>query len=1020
MKLKNLDKAVLLTVMLMSFYGVAGAANIDSSIDSIENKTQNFENDKTYIINNDGKPYTKDVVTASNSNTATLHIGNNATDSVIIGAHHSNRTYFVSTGENSKIIVDGGILTFTKENAGGYTGSGLAMEVKEGGSIDLKNAATVIGTPTINSFDVFNGIKVLTYDTDESKASFNADGDLTLYAYNYNYHQKTEELLNQNIKAGVYIYSSDFTTKGNTFISAETRDNDGNYPGRTFGETAGVLIGHDRTAKKNNTKASNVTFGDDANDKTTIIGKYGEQVYGLRIDSNGANEADNVTFNGTADISASDGYGSTNGVIKCGVFALSNINGNLTFNNDVELLAKGTSGYPTPNVIGMELESGSNTVKGKIDISAQSLTNPNASGQNSVVNVAGIDAKNTTLDANSLDIYAQGSGNSGQLNLDAIKADDSKLGFKGAADIDIRAYGTKGKQSVNGIKADNKSEINFDDTVKISVKVVGVSEDIIATGIKADNSTLNFNKDVTIIADKAITAEQGAAVDIKSGFNGAASSKNVNTVMSADGAGTSIKINSGKSGVVTYTGTTSVSNSGTIEMNLTEENSVWNMTGNSKLTTLESHLNTVIDMTQDNGAFSTLTVETLTAGKDNDGGIIKMNIDGDAEKTADRLYITGEHTGNHYISIDDTVTDTAVGTVLVSVGTENGTFAAEKNEGALYWKDYDLEQVENAEAGGAYNTDWVIAAVKQDSSKGTTSVDTIVGANALNYHTWRAENDQLMQRMGELRNNGSDEQGAWFRMHGAEISHDDIAGFENKYTTYELGYDQITKQTENMTRYTGAALSYTDGSSSYNSGSGENHSKAISFYNTDIYSSGHYLDLVFKFANMDNDFSVYDTKGQNITGEYKNNGISLSAEYGRKNEMANGWYIEPQAQLTLGYFGGDEYETSNGIKVNQGGIASVLGRAGFNIGKELGGNGVIYAKASLLHEFAGDYDIRMTDSTGISRNESASFNDTWFEYGVGAALKTGKNNHLYFDFVKTAGGSFEKDWQWNAGMRWTF
>lgn len=314
---------------------------------------------------------------------------------------------------------------------------------------------------------------------------------------------------------------------------------------------------------------------------------------------------------------------------------------------------------------------------------------------------------------------------------------------------------------------------------------------------------------------------------------------------------------------------------------------------------------------------------------------------------------------------------------------------------------------------------WVIAGVNQ-KAENTTTVDTIVGANALNYQTWRAENDQLMQRMGELRANGADEQGAWFRVHGAEISHDDIAGFENKYTTYELGYDQITKQTEDMTRYTGAALSYTDGSSSYDSGNGENHSKALSFYNTDIYDSGHYLDLVFKFANMDNDFSVYDTKGQNITGEYKNNGISLSAEYGRKNDLKGGWYVEPQAQVTIGYFGGDEYKTSNGVNVDQSGIASVLGRVGFNIGKQFGDNGVVYAKANLLHEFAGDYDIDMTDSAGNRRIESASFNDTWFEYGVGAALKTGKNNHLYFDFVKTAGGDFEKDWQWNAGMRWTF
>lgn len=53
-----------------------------------------------------------------------------------------------------------------------------------------------------------------------------------------------------------------------------------------------------------------------------------------------------------------------------------------------------------------------------------------------------------------------------------------------------------------------------------------------------------------------------------------------------------------------------------------------------------------------------------------------------------------------------------------------------------------------------------------------------------------------------------------------------------------------------------------------------------------------------------------------------NVGISLSSEYGRKKMIDDkGWYIEPQGQLTIGYLGGDNYTTSNGIAVRQGGFA---------------------------------------------------------------------------------------------------
>ena len=528
----------------------------------------------------------------------------------------------------------------------------------------------------------------------------------------------------------------------------------------------------------------------------------------------------------------------------------------------------------------------------------------------------------------------------------------------------------------------------------------------------AGDVNINASSDSTAYA--AFADGEGTAIDFQKSLTAAGD----NNVISASG-GAAVKVNSSGTGTVKYNGSTLQDDGSTIEMSLNNAESVWNLTDTSSLTSLTHANNALLDMTADGAAYSNLTVDKLSGN----GGIIKMDIDETKNAdNSDRLYV-GTHSGLHYIDVNPKgqVIDpqAALGTVLVSVKDEQGEFKAHDAEGKLFWESYALTSEEVT--GGEYTTNWVLSDVKLDADKTTTTVGAILGGNALNFHAWRGENGQLMRRMGELRNNGSDNEGAWFRVHGSEMSRSDSAAFENKYTSYELGYDQVTKHTEDMTRYTGAALSYTDGSSTYNSGSGDNDSKAISFYNTDIYSSGHYLDLVFKYAQFNNDFDVFDTYGSNITGEMKNTGISVSAEYGRKNDLNGGWYIEPQAQLTLGYFTGDDYETSNGIGVDQSGIASVLGRVGFNIGKELGDSGVVYARASLLHEFAGDYDITMTDTaSGMSRKEDGSFGDTWVEYGIGAALKTGKNNHLYFDLAKAEGSDFDRDWMWNAGMRWTF
>ena len=450
----------------------------------------------------------------------------------------------------------------------------------------------------------------------------------------------------------------------------------------------------------------------------------------------------------------------------------------------------------------------------------------------------------------------------------------------------------------------------------------------------------------------------------------------------------------------------------------------------SRVTTLnlaDGGLVDLTDKTYSDGTFQNIYIEKEFNGGN---GTINMDIDASTNtNNSDRIYVNGTHKGTHYIKLnplDENELDGAAGTVLVSVKDEQGEFKAKDSEGALYWNKYTLDRFDTSagdKVTAGYNTDWYLKEVEQ-LDEPTTSVDTILGAYALGYHTWRAETDKLMKRMGDLRHNGEDEKGAWFRVRGAEISRDGEASFENKYTVYELGYDEITKKTDRFTRYQGAALSYIDGSSSFARGSGENNGKSIAFYTTEMRNKGHYLDLVFRIADMDSDYKVYDTNGNKITGEPENIGVSLSAEYGRKKVMDdNGWYIEPQGQLTLGYFGGDNYRAKYAdqyIDVHQSGIPSVLGRVGFNIGRDIDENTNIYLKANLLHEFCGDYDVDMVDSAGNRRTESDTFNDTWFEYGIGAAIKTGKNNHIYFDFEKTAGGDFEQDWAWNAGMRWTF
>lgn len=419
-----------------------------------------------------------------------------------------------------------------------------------------------------------------------------------------------------------------------------------------------------------------------------------------------------------------------------------------------------------------------------------------------------------------------------------------------------------------------------------------------------------------------------------------------------------------------------------------------------------------VDMQDDK--FRGLFIGTLKGYK----STFNMDIDaGTNTNNSDRLYIAGTHSGNHYITLNnvnaDGNTDGAAGTVLVSVKDEQGNFFANDKEGSLYWNKYTLDMQDSATAG--YTKDWYLKKVEFIPSKPTTSVDAVDATQRLAFANW-VEDDKLMQRMGDLRHETNNEEGVWVRVKGGKYSGD---GFSNRHTMYQLGYDDVVKNTDKLKRYQGVAFSYDDGKNSFNRGSGKLKAKSIGFYSTDLRNKGHYLDLALKIYDADSDFTVFDTEGKKITGAFDNSGISLSAEYGRKKYLDEHWSIEPQAQLTLGYLGGARYTTSNGIHVSQSDPNSVLGRIGCNFMYDMDEKNTVYLKANWLHQFAGNYGATLTNGNDSLRIDNHD-HDTWFEYGFGFACMTGKNNHLYADVERSTGGSLRKNWQWNAGMFWTF
>ena len=341
--------------------------------------------------------------------------------------------------------------------------------------------------------------------------------------------------------------------------------------------------------------------------------------------------------------------------------------------------------------------------------------------------------------------------------------------------------------------------------------------------------------------------------------------------------------------------------------------------------------------------------------------------------------------------------------IVVAEGTNTGlTAKANVAEGLL--KGAVSADLDTASGGSSIVTN----SVKQANESSTmTSMRNIASVAIV---SWRQEDSTLSQRLGELRNSEGD-QGIWVRMSRGEFEYS--GAYKNQYNFFQLGYDKAFGSW-----HYGAAVSHNDGQTTYDNGKGENKSTSLSLYGTWLGDRGHYTDIVLKQGRLTNEYDNYAAAGH-THGDYHAWGTSLSGEYGMKVGLDNGWYVTPQAQLTLMRIGGEDYTTNNGIKVSQDTLSSCVGRVGFEMGKTISDKGSIYAKASLLHEFAGNADTYLS-LNGISNSYSQDIGGTWYEAGLGFNVKTTDNSYIYADVVKTFGDDIKTPWQWNVGARWTF
>ena len=281
-----------------------------------------------------------------------------------------------------------------------------------------------------------------------------------------------------------------------------------------------------------------------------------------------------------------------------------------------------------------------------------------------------------------------------------------------------------------------------------------------------------------------------------------------------------------------------------------------------------------------------------------------------------------------------------------------------------------------------------------------------------NINAWRTLADD-MYRPRVLQQ--GEPTGIWARIGGGKYSYSG-SGIDTAtdYTRIQGGYD--AKISRGWT--VGGQVSYLRGSEDYVfDGSGKVKSFSVGAYGLKDLGKDQYVHVETQVGRVSNDFTARNEIGEAMSGDAKSNAYSIGVRYGKTLKYANGFYVEPQAQLNFTHFGGRNFNVGN-VFVNQSGVNSTSGKLGLELGKQFG-NGNLYTRFAAGHAFTGN--VKTAFSSGsVAKLTEQDLKGTWTELAFGGRYGFNSNNSVFADVATGLSGDYQADWGVNAGFTHKF
>ena len=367
-------------------------------------------------------------------------------------------------------------------------------------------------------------------------------------------------------------------------------------------------------------------------------------------------------------------------------------------------------------------------------------------------------------------------------------------------------------------------------------------------------------------------------------------------------------------------------------------------------------------------------------------------------KFADKVNIYGERLVDYELGVDsEPIDNEAVKEKIAQTVTENyDTFT-----------DFDINDFE----GG---TNWFINRLTMTQSAASVAMRS---AGYASYDT-AVRMDRHDRRLHDAVFQNDEKDGLWVRVQYGEAGAEHI--YESDLTSVYVGYEKATSPDNRL----GVSFAYTDGDTDFKDvkGLGEIKRYEASVYDTMTFGA-HYVDLVARFGQVENEFDSYNAIGTlKTSGDFEQKYAAISAEYGYTLKDSHNVFIEPQLQVQAAYLDGYTYRTERDMKVQADSDVSIIGRAGLRFGKAFDGSdmkGELYARADVLHQFTDGQDAHFIDPSnriGVTWGDT----DTWSTFGVGGYMNIKDNVSFQVDVERTAGGETADTWLVSGKLNYLF